>query len=671
MKRYIFIIHLLFIWGYINAQSRPPADTRSSASSHSHLKNELVSDTSSLERSQIYAWKIDPRLGERIPTLRDSSVVNFHQSSLTDGKDVAVSYLGNIGLPAESKIFFDRPEASLFAPLDTYRYWHKNPEDQLFLNTKVPYSNLYYQSGGGGNTKEERFMAEISSNFGKNFNLGLNVDYLYARGFYTNLYNKQINYDVYASYIGDKYKMHAFIANNNYKSSENGGIQDDRYITDPNSMTGSDGSSLGIPVNISSDTWNKLRGKHIYVTNRYDLGNDEETYQINDSTTGVRKKKDYVSLASIIYTFNYTDQRRQFTSNNANLDTLFTPYTNGVIQSSPKYSASTDDFMSYYSLKNTFGLAMNEGFREWTKFGLTAFIEYDLRNYSIQNAIFPMFQDTDNKENIYTIGGLLSKNKGKFLHYNLLATKNLSDAGLRIEGDLSTRFNYKQKDFIISANAYIKNVRPSFFEQNYSSKYLNWNYNLDYTQRVFAGGSIEIPFTHTKLSGGVENIKKYIYYDQNGLIQQEKDNVQVLSFRLDQKLQAGIFHWDNQIVFQTTTKEEVIPLPKLSFYTNIYIKTKLAKVLTLQLGADAHFYSKYYAPAYSPLTLQFYNQREKQIGDFPITTAYLNLHLKYTRFFIMYYNATSKVGNSEYFSLLHYPVNPSMIKFGISWDFFN
>jgi hypothetical protein len=76
-------------------------------------------------------------------------------------------------------------------------------------------------------------------------------------------------------------------------------------------------------------------------------------------------------------------------------------------------------------------------------------------------------------------------------------------------------------------------------------------------------------------------------------------------------------------------------------------------------------------PGYEPLTMQFYNQRDMELGNFPIATAYLNLHLKYTRFFIMMYNVANGMGNAQSFSLYRYPVNPRVLKLGISWRFNN
>lgn len=690
MKKYIASI-LLFVLIFLaaGAQNRnvPPSRIPALNTDSTHLDsisfpvNKNIIDTASIKVPNIYAWKITSRLGERIFIPRDTLVQNFHQNMSVDGKSVAMGYLGNIGSPAQSKIFFERPESSRFIFLDPMYLWRKNPEDHYFLNTKVPYSNVKYQSGGGGQSAENRLLTELSMNMGKKLNVGFDFDYVYSRGFYKSLSNKQVSYDFYASYIGDKYKMHAFFHNNNFTNIENGGIANPLFITNPDvavedengNSSGFKGNSLDIPTRFQN-VWNKMRGRHLYVTNRYDLGSDEEEYMVNDTTKAWRKKKDYVPLASAILTTHYTDQRRLITSNYPSLDNVYKYY--GGLNAQPidsvGYSGNLDDYMSYYSFKNTFALAMNEGFRNWTKFGLTAFIEYDMRKYCIPGEL-PTISEIFS-ENSLVIGGVLSKEKGRYLRYKASVEKDLLRNDFKAEGELATTLFFRNKKLSIKADAYIKNITPSFFQNHFSSKYWNWDTSFGDTRRVFVGGEINLPelsFSKTRISGGIENIQNYIYYGDNGLPQQNLGSVQVVSLRLDQDLKAGIFHWDNQIVYQKTSNDKVIPLPDLSLYTNMYLMTKISKVLTLQLGVDAHFHTEYYMPGYEPLTMQFYNQRDKKFGNFPITTAYVNLHLKYTRFFLMMYNLTEGMGNAQSFSLYGYPTNPRILKLGISWQFNN
>lgn len=661
-----------------------PVDTLlNSVDSLAMLKSKIKKPKDVFDRKDLpntYAWKITPRLGERILVERDTSYFGFNQRNIVDGYDVAMQYQANIGSAAQTKIFFNRPEKTRFIFLDNYSYWHKKPGDQLFLNTKKPYSNIHYQSGGGKQNKEERFMAEMSSNFGKKINVGFNFDYIYARGFYSELANKGLTYNLYGSYIGDRYKLHVYVANNNFTAKENGGITDDRYITNPVGDF-STSSSKDIPVNLK-DTWNKMRGRTLYATSRYDLGKDYVVKVVDDTTVTKVKKVDYISPASVIFTTHYTDQRRRIhTANPASMNKYYTDSLNYLsnvnqdINNGEIYLVEMDDQMAYWSYKNTLALAMNEGFKPWMKFGLTAFVEYDVRKYALAEVTRMRGAKSVHGDNALNIGGVLSKEQGEFFFFRVSAEKNLLAGDLALEGEFTGKVKIFGKDISAKAKAYVKNQAPTFFEKHFGSKYFKWDRSdLKDVNRVFIGGELTLPslsFSKTKISGGVENVKNYIYYGEDRLVAQSEKNVQIVSLRIDQDFQAGILHWDNQVVFQGTTDDEIIPLPSLSVFSNLYLSANVAKALYFQLGFDVHYHTKYYAPGYEPITMQFYNQREKKIGNFPIATGYINLNLKNTRFFIQMYNVLSGVMEGNAFTMPNYPVNPRVLKFGLSWKFNN
>lgn len=605
------------------------------------------------------SWRIDPRFGERIPVSMDTTTYGINQRSIVDGQDVAVGYLGNLGSPAMTKIFFDREDISPFNYLNAFNYYFRRPGNQVFLNTKQPYSNVWYQSGGSRQSKEERFKGLMSMNFNKKLSVGFDIDYIYSRGYYQYLSNKQMNSNFYASYVSDRYQMHAFIATNSYNNSENGGITYPGYLKGKNPLS-TDGtidknSSLTFPTNLSS-TWNKLYGSQFYVTNKYSVG-----YEREDTT-------EFVPVASFIMTNYYTHQRRKFYSNDTS---ELNDFYNIETTSSSDYGV--DERMGFASFKNIFAIQLNEGFREWVKFGLTAFIQQDFRKYELPDKSYPSIFESISSENSTVIGGVLSKEKGRFLKYNLSADLgvlgyNVGESNLK--ADITTAINIKGQDAYVKGIAYIKNTKPTYLQNHYVSRYANWDNDFSDIRRVYIGGEINIPHTKTRISGGVENIKNYIYYSLKD-IAQDGGNTQIVSLRLDQDFKAGILHWNNQLVFQTSSNDDVIPLPKFSAYSNLYILVRLAKVLKIQLGVDAHFNTKYYAPGYSPALIQFYNQKVYKVGNFPMTTAYANLHWKNTRFFLMMYNVAQGLGETNYMTLPLYPVNPMIFKFGLSWDFFN
>ncbi len=102
---------------------------------------------------------------------------------------------------------------------------------------------------------------------------------------------------------------------------------------------------------------------------------------------------------------------------------------------------------------------------------------------------------------------------------------------------------------------------------------------------------------------------------------------------------------------------------------------KLAKkVLSVQLGADVRYFTKYNAPAYMPAIQNFYLQPEEgkvEIGGYPIVNVYANLHLKRTRFYVMMYHVNQGISRPDYFLSPHYPINPRVLKFGLSWNFYD
>ncbi|MDD3789427.1 MAG: putative porin [Petrimonas sp.] len=628
-----------------------------------HVPDSITPD-SLAKLPRFTAWKIVERTGERYAAPMDTALYNYQQTTLPDGYSVAMGYLGNLGSPLISKIFFDRKEKNQFVFYDAYYPYNKDLENRNFYSMRVPYSRLSYQSAGSQQNKEERLQALLTMNFGKKWNVGLEADYLHARGFYNSQAAKHIDWSVFGSYLSDRIEVHVFAATAGVTNFENGGISDDRFITQPDSIQQTF-TAKDIPTKYTN-TWNRLKTDQFYVSGRYNLG-------YNRKTANEEEKGEFVPVATLSITSHYRKQYRRFLS----YDTVFVDQARTIraidtVYRNSFYPEAVDDSTRFSSFKNTVALSMREGFRPWVKFGLTAFLEHDVRNYSMIDTVGD--KRMSHRENSVVVGGILNKQQGENLRFNLLADLGVLGYNIgefRAMGTVETGFNIAGKRTELSAEAYIKNLKPKYLEENYQSKYFWWNKDFGDTRRVYAGGRLFIPFTNTTFSAGVENIQNYIYLDADKNPVQESGNVQVLSARVNQKLHFGIFNWDNDVVYQTSSDQHAIPVPMLSLYSNMYLKTKIVNELTLQFGVDAHFHTRYYAPGYEPALLQFYNQREKQVGDFPISTVYANMHLKQTRFFLMLYNIAPLALKPDYFSLPHYPVNPMLLKLGVSVNLHN
>lgn len=624
-------------------------------------------DTINLVLPAITSWKINSRNGSRIFTSLDTAKYNFQQTMLPDGNSVAYGYLGTVGSPFVSKLFFDQTETSNFYFYDQYSIYNTGPENQLFFNTRVPYAKIDYQTAGDRRLREQRLQALLTTNLNKKVNISFLGDIIDAKGFYNSQGNKHNNWSLFGNYIGDRFQSHVYASTALIKHFENGGIVDDQYIREPESI-GQSFASVDIPVKFT-DTWNKIKTNQLFFSGKYDLG----YHQRKDSLSA----GDFIPVASVTFTSHFKEQDRRFLSHDTanvniegrNMQKIDQFYANRY------YNQSVDDSTTYKTFKNTFALSLREGFKPWVKFGLSAYIRHELRNFTMLDTIGNELTRNKHNENAVFIGGILNKRQGEHFRFDIRADLGLLGANLgelKLDGEVETAFDIAGQRTSLSGQAYLKNIKPKYLQNHYHSKYFWWDNDFGDIRRVFIGGKLHIPFTHTTLSAGVENLQNFIYYNHEKTIAQHKDNIQVLMARIDQNIKLGIFHWDNSVVYQTSSNQDVIPLPQLSAYSNMYLKALIAHELTLQLGVDAHYHTRYFSPGYEPALLQFYNQNEKEIGNYPIATAYANMHLKQTRFFIMFYNVAAKLLRPyDYFSLPNYPVNPFMLKLGLSVDLHN
>jgi hypothetical protein len=189
-----------------------------------------------------------------------------------------------------------------------------------------------------------------------------------------------------------------------------------------------------------------------------------------------------------------------------------------------------------------------------------------------------------------------------------------------------------------------------------------------------------------RLRGDAYNITNYTYfstvsqsttdgkYTLNTEVSQTAKNISVFTVALDKNFRVGIFNWENSVVWQATSNKEILPLPIITAYTNLYLKFRIAKVLNTEFGADLTYFSKYYACTYSPALGLYANQPTNdltKVGGHPIINVYVNFHLKHTRFYLMASHVNYDKEGGTTFGAPHYPVNPMVIRFGLSWNFFN
>ena len=548
---------------------------------------------------RLYMWQVNQNLGNIDIVPADTARHNFQNSSLTEGKNGSYNHLGNLGTPRMSRIFFDRKDAESSIFLEPYSYFFVNPGQFLFTNSNVPFTNLTYLKGGSKVNGEELFKAYFSVNVNKQLAFGFNFDYLYGRGYYNHSGTSFFNAAPFISYIGDRYEGVLLYSYNYLKANQNGGLTDDRYITNPEDVaSGKVTEPQNMPTRMSNAT-NRIKNNYVFLSQRYKLGFHRDLPKAENDT--LPAKKEFVPVTSFIHTMRVDWSKYKFTSS----DILQDYYANTYID--PENS-NINDSTSFVSVRNTLGISLLEGFNRYAKMGLTAFASYKFSKYELMNP--DMLRRDYMTENEIYVGGELSKRSGNFFHYNAFGEVGLVGKAIgqfSVDGSADVNFKLGKDTVTVIARGLVSNKLAPFYMRHYHSKHFYWDNDLDKIFRTRFEGELNSQRWGTVLKAGVENIKKYAYFNQQAVPDQYDGNIQVLSATLKQNFKVGILHLDADVTWQKSSNEHILPLPDLTVYGNLYIDAKLAKnVLSLQLGADVRYFTKYYAPGFMAATGQFF-----------------------------------------------------------------
>lgn len=649
-----------------------PSFTPGGSSSHSDKKSEKT------VRKPGNAWTVDKTLGTHYKSTIDTLPYNYQKQAIPSMVTDAYATTGNLGAEGQTQIFFERNPHSDFFFNDALKAWMPSIETTKFYNVYIPMTLLSYNFGGNKKSNQDRLRAIFAGNVNRRIGVGANLDYLYSKGSYESQAAKDFNFGFTTYYNGDRYQVQAFYNHYNMLNKENGGITNDLYILDPAELQG--GVSKIDPKNIPtrlSAAHTKVWGQELYINQAFNLGFWKEE-AVNDTLT----REVYVPVTKFLWTFDYQNARHKFSNTNATQAQDF--WQNFYLN-----AQETNDKTSYWKMQNTLGVQLIEGFQKWAKFGLSAYASYEIRKYTqmtdsvtmlspLPDGLTPLPQgvtiDPNGTQNLLWVGGRITKQQGSILTYNADAKFGLIGdviGDIDISGDIATRFKLFGDTVSIKANGHFRNTAQPYLIQHYISNNFAWDNDFGKTRSFKVGGELTIPWTRTIISAGFENIQNHVYFDKNGLPTQEKDNIQVFSATLLQRIKFGIWNWDNSITYQTSSKSEVIPIPTLAIYSNMYLFFKAFKDLYVQFGVDCNYYTRYYAPVYQPATMTFHIQDEMKIGNYPFMNVYLTCKLKKTRFFVMFSHVNQGWFSKEYFSMPHYPLNPRRLQFGISVDFAN
>lgn len=635
-------------------------DYRDSVIQHTPRILETFVVPDSLYYKQMLIWTHSQFTNDIALQKRDTSCnYNFYDNpALKDDADAI--YLGTMGSALQRTNFFKREtlkEASFFDPYLIYTY---TPETLPMYNTKSPFTEMAYWGNPFSSKQKEESSVKILSTQNITPSLNLTLEYRQfggtgdLTGGKTNVRTSEIG----LNYLGKKYEMNAAYLATRVKNSENGGVSDVMWVRDTTIDT------KAIPVNLQSAD-NLLKRRTVFITQSLSipmnfLRKDKDELALGEGTVA------YIghSLEFSKYSKVYSDAIS--TSDNVGRSFYFDRFNLS--------QTASHDSISVRNIDNKFFLTLQPFSNDALLSKVTGGFGYQILNYyGFKPEYYVKGNRNETSHNTYFYG----KAQGMLKQYiNWDAFARIYTSGYYL-GDLEVAANLALSVYPIREGIHLKLhgetrlQEPGYYEQNLYFNHHNWNNNFEKTSKTKLEGSIEIPYTQTKLSVGYALIDNMIYYDSTSVVRQFKSPVHTLAASLEQNVRLWAFHFDHKIVYQMTSNDEVLPLPKLTANIRYYVQFPIVKnVLEVQVGANAVFYTKYFIQSYSPDLGVFYNQRTYEWGNNPYIDLFINAQWKTASIFVKYTDAFDGFLERGYFSAANYIRPSTAFKFGITWPFY-
>jgi hypothetical protein len=572
-------------------------------------------------------------------------------------------FLGNHGLPYEPVIYSNRPSHySDFLFSQPIEYNFHQPEEMVYYKTWSPFTEFTYYTGGPKSNQEQKLNIIHTQNINEKVNVGFLGDLNYSDGRFINQRARSNAFTLFSGYKGNRYSIYGSLSLDSYKSQENGGIRTDSLY-----LAGDDES--GIPVNLENAS-SVIKRKSVFLYQRLYLTGSSKTDTLHQNSK-------WNEVVSIIHQLKYERYGRDFNDN------LTTVSGTGHIDQDYYLNTDTttnfnrdltDDSTFFRRFENTFQMAINTSQVLKVPAELRFGIKNQLDKYkygpqdttSLKNGV-PMQGKTSNN-NAFT--GSLANRFSKTLNFGASAEyyfTGYKGGDFEINGDIEQSIKH---NFIMTLSGKIAFTKPSYFVKEYESNHFNWNNDFN-RQKI---SSVHLGLYHKKLKlsidGQIDYINNYFYFGTDGK-PAHSGSFSVQTVTLNKLIDWGIFHTDFRLTGQLSGDKTSISIPEFTGFNSTYLEFTFFKVLHVQYGWDLFYNSLFYADAYMPETGVFYSQKNIKVGNYPYTDMFLNIKLKRVRFFLKYDRFNAVFPNTRDFYLPHYPYNPGMLKYGLSWTFYD
>ncbi len=659
---------------------------------------------------------------------------NFHDHPIYR-EDVNASSLGVIGAPAQLYNYFRRSEfenAIFYSPYSLYTY---TPETLPQFNTKTPYTELAYYGTLFANKEKEEANIRIrtTQNITPELNILLEYHRYGGRGMLRNENTDNRTAVIAANYTGKKYLMHTGFIYDRIERNENGGIVDTKWIRDTTvdsreiEVYLNDASNKLKRNTVFLDQTYRI--PFTFLDKEYREQKKEERQQkkaaklmkirrdsimATGDSSAIAALAEEIRLDSIamVRTDSLAAVKADSLAKIAAADTTMTetPDENDITTAFIGHSSEYSVFRKTYTDNISDGLGkqfFNDRFYinpnksmdslRVMKFENRAFIRLQpwkddaivskldvgigdklVNYYSFSPIDYIKGSSNVLQNSVYLYAGAQGRYEqyfewDAFGKYNFLGYE-IND--FTINGNLTAKIYpfRKARTSPIEFNAHFEtNLKePDYYQQHLFTNHYKWNNNFGKISTTKVEAGLSIPRWKLDASFGYALLNNNIYYDTLGIARQHGKPMSVITASLRKDFQLWKFHFDHRALLQFSSDSEVMPLPLLALNLRYYFEFDVVKnAMSMQIGANGRFTTKWYAPAYNPVLGVFHNQNKEEFGNSPVIDLFVNVQWKRVSVFVkaMNMNMGWPLDKADYFTAAGYIGPQRAIKIGVTWPF--
>lgn len=597
-------------------------------------------------------------------TIPVDTVFNMcHRYRITDKYSPFNAWPGNYGQPLYQINFFERiTHPGMFL----YRYYYPfmyQPSNPVFMNTRVPFTEMVFTFAGPREMAEQTFRIRHSRNVNRFLNFGLVYDIVNSLGQYSHQRTDNKTFTLFSSYTGERYKLYFAAGLNSISTGENGGITDEEQLK---TFAPRD---VGVRLGSMNKAKTALKNENILIVQRFLPGGNKD----NDSAALATRRRNALH-GTITHIFIWEKTRRSHTDNYP---------LSGFYDTSFIYISRTHTFdsLSERSIRNTIRFDFSTNPERKFRLGGGAGISNELWRFSqiIPSLANPPSDTVVWQKDNNLIKGSLFNNIGERLSWKALSELYITGwrAGdFDVKGSIQTLLGKPGKPVTLNITGGFSAIKPSFWYFRWGSNYFIWENDFLKEYRVNAGAEMKYPSARMKTKFNYAIIDNYTSFGPDSMPSQHKGGLSVASLFLEKELSAWKFHLSNQILVQKSSNSNVLDFPLITirsagFFEHNFQFKMTGGNLNTQIGVELFYNTPYYGYGYVPSTGAFISQNEKLTGNYPYLSAFLNAKIRRSRIFLSLDHFNSGFTGYNYFMVPRYPMIVRTFRYGIAWTFYD